>query len=212
MALCCRQAKSLPLLLIDNHLPYPAAILDTFGEVLHRRRRRGRGRFKHPRLKPPRGLLVGVVHKVRDASGRLLRVRTRAPFGRLKEIRARVAELGLGTDINTAHIERLNGTLRSQQARLTRRTRTVSRADSALQWSIWLWRDLYNWVRPHRSLGGSTPAMAEGLSDHAWAVCEYVRYPVHVSELNCSIWREERENALTSALDRYKRLKDLPTS
>lgn len=212
VALCCAQPESLPLLLVDNPLPYPNAILDVFGEVRHRRRRTGRGRRKHPRLKPPRELLVGVVHKVRDASGRLLRVRTSALHGRLKEIRARVAELGIGKDINTAHIERLNGTLRSQQARLTRRTRTVSRMDSTLQWAIWPWRDLYNWVRPHRSLDGSTPAMAEGLSDHAWSVYEYARYPVHVSELDCIIWREERENARTSAWDRFNRLKALPTS
>ncbi len=50
-----------PLLLIDNHLPYPAAILQVFGVIRHRRRKRGRGRLKHPDLKPPPGLLAGVV-------------------------------------------------------------------------------------------------------------------------------------------------------
>ena len=211
VALCC-PGPVLPLLLIDDHLPYPAAILQVFGRVLHRRRRRRWGRKKKPGLKPPPGLLVGVVHKVRDAAGKLVRVRTRALFGRLKAIRGRVAELGIGTAINTSHLERLNGTLRGQQARLGRRTRQVSRGEAWLQWSLWLWRDLYNWVRVHGSLAGRTPAMAQGLSDHVWSVSEYVRYPVHVDELTRAIWAEERQEVLTSALDRHKARKTIPTS
>lgn len=31
-----------PLLLMDDHLPYPSAILEVFGRVKHRRRRGGR--------------------------------------------------------------------------------------------------------------------------------------------------------------------------
>lgn len=69
------------LLLIDNHLPYPNAILQVLGLIRHRRRKRGRGRIKYPDLKPPPGLWVGVVEKVRTATGKLLRVRTRALFG-----------------------------------------------------------------------------------------------------------------------------------
>src|SRR5690606_35429594 len=91
-----------PLLLLDNHLPYPAALLQVFGGVLHRRRKRRRGRKKEPGLKPPPGLLAGIVEKVRDAPGRVIRVRTRALFGRLGAIKARVAALGIGTTINTA--------------------------------------------------------------------------------------------------------------
>jgi hypothetical protein len=67
VALCCPAAY--PLLLIDEHLPYPAAILEDFGVAWHRRRRHGRGRKKYPALKAPAGLLVGVVRKVRDAAG-----------------------------------------------------------------------------------------------------------------------------------------------
>jgi hypothetical protein len=200
------------LLLIDDHLPYPAAILDVFGVVQHRRRPSRRGRKRHPRLKAPEGLWVGVVQKVRDAAGRLRRVQARALFGRRKTIRQRVQELGIGQEINTAHIERLNGTVRGQQARLQRRTRSGSQGEGWLQWSLWLWRDLYNWVRGHRSLGGETPAMALGLSERVWTVWDYVRYPVHVSDLQREQWSERRENALTSALERKKRKKSLPSS
>jgi len=148
VALAVGSMQPLPLLLIDDHRPYPAAILQVFGLIRHRRRKRGRGRRKHPDLKPPPGLWVGVVRKVRNATGKLLRVRTWALFGRKRDIERRMRRLRLGSRINTAHIERLNGSLRGQQARLARRTRNGSRLAEALQWSLGLWRDLHNRTRP----------------------------------------------------------------
>jgi hypothetical protein len=59
-------------MLVDNHLPYPAALLQVFGEILHRRHKRRHGRMKHPGPKPPPDLLAGIVHKVRDSSGNLV--------------------------------------------------------------------------------------------------------------------------------------------
>jgi len=47
------KGKDPPLILIDDHLPYPQALLRVFGQIKHRRRRNGRGRLKYPRLKPP---------------------------------------------------------------------------------------------------------------------------------------------------------------
>lgn len=208
----CRAAAAWPLLLLDNHKPYPAAILQVFGQVRHRRRKRGRGRRKHPDLKPPPGLMVGVVHKIRDATGNLLRVRTKALFGRKRDITERIEHLKIGQQINTAHIERLNGTMRGQQARLARRTRARSRRGRTLIWSLALWRDLYNWTRPHRTLLGRTPAMALGLADALWPVRRYIAHPVHVSDLQRAIWAEDRQTWLTSALDARKHKKRLPIS
>ena len=216
VAMCCRDASRLPLLLLDNHLPYPQAILNVFGVMRHRRRQRGRhgirGRRKKPDLKPPPGLMAGVVCKLRDATGNLLRVRSKALFGRKRDIIARIQDLQLGQQINTAHIERLNGTMRGQQARLTRRTRARSRRGRTLRWSLMLWRDQYNWVRPHRSLGGRTPAMAMGLAPTPWTVQRYVEHPVHVSDLQRSIWAEARQRWITSALKDQKRKELLPAS
>ena len=211
VAACCA-AQPRPLMLIDNHLPYPAAILHVFGRIQHRRRRRGHGKFKHPRLKPPPGLLVGVVLKIRDAAGNLLRVRTRALFGRRKDILRRLGQLGVGREINTAHIERINGTIRGHVARRGRRTRNGSRRRRTLQWALWLWRDLYNWTRAHGSLLGRSPAMALGLAQELWTVGRYMKYPVHVSDLQAELWAEQRQNLLTSALEARIRKKQLPTS
>jgi len=157
--------KDPPLILVDDHLPYPQAILQVFGDIKHRRRKHGRGRLKYPRLKPPADLQVGVVKKLRDDKGHLLKVSSKALFGKKTDIVKRIQKLGVGQKINTSHMERLNGTIRGQQARLIRRTRAGSHLQEMLQYSIWLWRDLYNWTRVHYSLLDETPAMALGLAE-----------------------------------------------
>jgi len=204
-------AKDL-LILMDEHLPYPRAILQVFGVLKYRRRRGRRGRKPYPALKPPPGLLVGVVQKLRDARGNLLKVSTRAFCGRLKDIRRRIRKRQIGRGINTSHLERLNGTMRGQQARLTRRTRNGSRKTTFLQWSLRLWRDVYNYTRIHGSLGGRTPAMALGLAETVWSVLQYVRFPTHVSDLQREFWDEQRNAARESPLDVYLRKKSLPIS
>lgn len=211
VATWCRPRQPL-MIESDEHRPYPQAILDLFGLTRFRRRRNGRGRRKHPDLKPPPGLLYGVVHKVRDALGKLVQVKTRRLFGRRRDILKLLHRFKLGWRINTGHIERVNGTMRTQQTRLARRTRNVSRVASMLLSALRLWRDLYHWVYPHHSLDGSTPAMAMGLTDRIWTVLEYVRYPVHVGEFQRALWAENRENLLTNGLNRKKRRKPLPMS
>lgn len=202
--------KAHPLILIDDHLPYPQAILQVFGQIKHRRRRNGRGRMKYPRLKPPSDLQVGVVKKIRDSRGNLLKVSTKALFGKKKEIVKQIRDLGIGQKINTSHTERLNGTIRGQQARLARRTHNGSHLEKLLQYSIWLWRDLYNWTRVHYSLLDETPAMALSLTSKVWSVLDYVLYPVHVSDFQHQDWAEQRNSVLESAIDVYKKNKALP--
>jgi hypothetical protein len=204
--------KDPPLILIDDHLPYPQAILQIFGQIKHRRRKNGRGRVKYPRLKPPAHMQVGVVKKLRDDKGHLLKVSSKALFGKKKQIEKCIQKLDIGRKINTSHMERLNGTIRGQQARLIRRTRSGSHLEEMLQYSIWLWRDLYNWTRVHYSLQGETPAMALGLTDKVWTVLKYILYPVHVSDFQRWDWAEQRNSVLESAVDVYKRNKALPIS
>ena len=204
--------KEPPLILIDDHPPYPQAILTVFGHIKHRRRKNGRGRLKYPRLKPSPDFQAGVVKKIRDDRGHLLKVSGKAMFGKKKEIEKRIQKLRIGRKINTSHIERLNGTIRGQQARLIRRTHSGSHLEEMLQYSIWLWRDLYNWTRVHYSLLDETPAMALCLTDKVWTVLKYILYPVHVSDLQRRDWAEQRNSVLESAVDVYKRNNALPIS
>jgi len=211
VAACCRPGQRL-LIEADEHRPYPQAILDLFGVTRFGRRRHARGRHKHPTLKPPPGLMVGVVHKRRDEHGNLLGVRKRRLFGRRRDIVKLLRRLKLGRHINTGHIERLNGTMRTQQTRLARRTRNVSHAAKALQAALAVWRDLYHWTRPHSALRGRTPAMAMGLSQRVWSARDYVYHPVHVGDWQRALWAEKRKTLLTTGLNGQKHRKTLPMS
>ena len=92
-----------PLILVDNHPPYPQAILRVFGDIKHRRRKGGRGRFKYPRLKPPADLQVGVVKKPRDDGGNLLKVWTQALFCTKQAIEKRIQNWGSTTRSNLSY-------------------------------------------------------------------------------------------------------------
>jgi hypothetical protein len=84
--------------------------------------------------------------------------------------------------INTAYIERLNATFREHLASLTRRGRALARRTLTLQHGMYLIGTVYNFCTPHASLphasGGTTPAMAAGITDHGWTVQELLSFHV----------------------------------
>lgn len=207
----CQPGKPL-LLEADEHRPYPQAMLDIFGVTRFRRRKRGRGRFKYPDSKPAPGLMIGILHKNRDDAGRLVGIKPKRLCGRLKDIKRCLKRNRIGCQINTAHLERLNGTIRGQQARLARRTRNRTMKVDQLQNAVSLWRDIYHWTRPHISLRNRTPAMAMDLAARLWSVSEYVWHPVHVGEFQRMLWRERHELLLAEGLYHQKHRKPLPIS
>jgi len=199
--------KSLPLFQIDNWKAYYGAFLRIAYRVVYRRRRSRsqRGRRPGPVLAPREDLHVAVVNKIRDASGRVVKVARFALYGTLKAAQKIIADSGIGQMINTSFLERLHATLRGQTARLFRRTRAGSMLVSLLQSQLWLWRDVYNWVRVHRSLQGRTPALAAGLTDHVWSIAEYVRYPVHPDPYDEAEQEDRLKELLDCPLDPRKR-------
>ena len=91
--------------------------------------------------------------------------------------------------INTAFIERLNGTFRSCLGSLARRTRALGRKAERLAAGAFLVGTVYNFCTEHESLRlpglvgghkwlGRTPALAAGLTDHCWSVKELLSYRV----------------------------------
>jgi transposase-like protein/IS1 family transposase len=74
--------------------------------------------------------------------------------------------------ISTSHIERFNLTVRMHNRRHTRLTNAHSKSlkhHVAMQAIFVAW---YNFCRKHETLKGKTPAMASGLADDAWTICE----------------------------------------
>jgi len=76
--------------------------------------------------------------------------------------------------ISTSIVERSNLTLRMSQRRWTRLTNAHSKKFENMEAAFALHACVYNWTRRHSSLSGETPAMAAGLTDHAWTIAEVV--------------------------------------
>jgi hypothetical protein len=85
--------------------------------------------------------------------------------------------------LNTAFIERLNGTFRSRLAVLGRRTRCAARRATTVTRGMYLVGTVYNFCCAHSSLTTKagrrqSPVMAAGLTDHVWTVGELLHYRV----------------------------------
>jgi hypothetical protein len=90
-----------------------------------------------------------------------------------------------GVVLNTAFIERLNGTFRERLACLTRKSRHAAHRLRALETGMYLIGCTYNFCFAHHELSktkhiGSacTPAMAASLTDHVWSICELLSYRI----------------------------------
>jgi transposase-like protein len=195
----------LPVWLSDGWKAYPAALLQVLGRVSQRRRRGPRGRHPQPQLVPPKDLFYGQVVKVRDGTGKLLRVISRVVYGGPRRFVLEMASRGLRPSIHTAFMERWYGTLRGLCAPLRRRTRCGSSSQRRHQARVWLVVDLYNFVLPHKSLrqqGRShTPAMTIGLAQHVWSDRDYLWYPVHPDPLSRQFMQQRVKALLTPALE-----------
>jgi IS1 family transposase/transposase-like protein len=169
------------LIMTDEFAPYPGAILEVFGEVVVPPRTGKRGRPRKPYKVAPEGLNYATVHKTRK-KGRVVEVVTRVIFGTAATVGAALGRSTVSRAVNTALVERQNGTDRNRNARKVRKTYCFSK-----DW--WIHRAVtfftmysYNFcwaVRTLRAEGGPkrTPAMAAGLTDHVWTLAEWLKRP-----------------------------------
>ena len=110
--------------------------------------------------------------------------------------------------LNTAFIERLNGTFRSRLALLGRRTRCAARRAATVRRGMYLVGTVYNFCSVHSSLrlengGLQTPAMAAGLTDHVWTVGEMLRHRVPPPRWEPPRRRGRRSKAVQALVDRW---------
>jgi transposase-like protein len=110
--------------------------------------------------------------------------------------------------LNTAFIERLNGTFRSRLAVLGRRTRCAARRAATVVQGMYLVGTVYNFCSPHASLRledgrAQTPAMAAGITDHIWTVSEVLHRRVAPSRWEPPRQRGRRSKALQALIDRW---------
>jgi transposase-like protein len=171
------------LVCVDGLSSYVGAIKRAFSA---RVRTGKRGRPPHI---CPAGLLLAQVVKT-SAKRRVVDVSRRVVLGSAAAV-AQVLTTASGGrhQINTAYIERLNGTFRACLAPLARRTRGLAHGEALLTAGMFLVGTAYNFVWCHESLRlrnagpglkwrQRTPAMAAGLTDHPWTMEDLLRYQV----------------------------------
>jgi hypothetical protein len=129
-------------------------------------------------------LHIGTVIK-RTEKKRVVEITRKMAHGLLEQAEQLLQLSGGGSVLNTACIERLNGTFRERLASLTRKCRHAASRLQALHTGMYLIGCTYNFCLAHQELSKAkhwgracTPAMASGLTDHVWSVCELLRYKV----------------------------------
>lgn len=181
---CCLPLRTL-LVLTDGWSAYPGSIRRAFREKV--KPAGGRGRCA---LQEWAEILIGTVMK-KTAKKRVVKVIRRMAQGTLERANEVLSHTMGGKELNTAFIERFNGTMRERLASLTRRCRHAAHRVAALEAGMWLVGCTYNWCWPHHELSRRltqaqgckgevliTPAMASGLTDHIWSVREVLTYRI----------------------------------
>jgi IS1 family transposase len=173
------------LLTSDEHAPYATAIEEAYHQLVPVAKRPGPGRPPKPKRVLPAALCYATVCKQRE-QGRVVAVRRTLVFGLACVLALLLGRSRVSKTINTAFVERHNGTDRRQNGRKHRKTYGFSKDAGTHHAATYFIGYSYNFCWAVRTLdikdeGGSkqrrTPAMAAGLADHVWTLQEWLTYP-----------------------------------
>ena len=124
--------------------------------------------------------LVAVALAASAQGGK--RATTTIVFGTAASVRAALARSAVSRTVNTAFVERHNGTTRNRDARKVRKTYHFSKDWWTHRAATFFSQYSYNFCWPVRTLkekGGEarTPAMMAKLADHVWTLVEWIKRP-----------------------------------
>lgn len=175
---CCHLVQSL-LVCTDGFAAYPKSIVRVFREKV--KKKSGRGRCC---LEVWPSLCIATVIK-KTQKKRVVEITRKMTRGVVEKAQELLLLTHGGSELNTAFIERLNGTFRERLASLTRKCRHAAARLETLEKGMYLIGCTYNFCFPHQQLSKSfhfghpiTPAMAAGLTDHIWSIQELLRYKI----------------------------------
>lgn len=173
------------LITSDEYRPYRTAILNIYGRKIVPPRTGKPGRPKKPYMDPPENITYATVHKTRE-KGRGTKIEFRTVFGTGESVREALEKSAVSRQVNTAFIERHNGTDRNRNCRKARKTYCFSKDWDIHKAVTYFTMYSYNFCWPVRTLRqknvygiweSRTPAMAAGLTDHVWSLREWITYP-----------------------------------
>jgi transposase-like protein len=187
----CASGASQLLICVDGWSAYPNAILRAFPQQIKEGLLQGRAQMQvWPQL------IIGQVIKTQKKY-RLISVQHSLLRGTEQGLAACLTQSKGGTQINTAYIERFNGTIRERLASLTRKCRHASAHLEPFQWGMYLIGCTYNLCWIHDQLG-QTPAVAAGLTDHTWSLQQVLTYKV-TPQLLASMHEAQRQDRIPSS-------------
>jgi transposase-like protein/IS1 family transposase len=173
---CAGTARAL-LVATDGWAAYPNSIQRAFREKI--KETAGRGRAC---LRVWQELCIATVIK-RTEKRHVVEVTRKMTRGTDEQAQELLKHSQGGSVLNTAFIERLNGTMRERLAILTRKCRHAARRLHAVETGMYLMGTTYNFCFPHHELSKGkqrgypcTPAMAAGLTDHVWSIFEVLGF------------------------------------
>ncbi len=179
----CAQRVCALLVCTDGWAAYPGSIRRAFREKVKTTAGRGRACLQvWPELHIGRVIKHTVKHHVTHVTRQMA-------HGMLERATTLLTASQGGSVLNTAFIERFNGTMRERLACLTRNCRHAAHRLAALHTGMYLLGCTSHFCWPHHELSRSapdaetgkrswearTPAMASGLTDHVWSVFELMR-------------------------------------
>ena len=173
------------LITSDEYKPYKKAVLKAYGRNITPPATGKRGRPKGSRRVPDKDLKYATVHK-RRRKGRVVKIDLRGIFGSESVIQAAIEASAVSKMINTAFVERHNGTDRNRNARKVRKSYCFSKDWDVHNAMTYFTMYSYNFCWPVRTLRvqdrddrwrSRTPAMVAGLTDHVWSLHEWLTYP-----------------------------------
>ena len=178
-------SNKIELITSDEYKPYRTAVLNTYGKKVVPPRTGKPGRPAKPYMEPPENISYATVHKTRE-NGRVVKIEFRTVFGTDESVREALEKSSVSSQVNTAFIERNNGTDRNRNARKVRKTYCFSKDPDIHEKVTYFTMYSYNFcwqVRTLRRTDGQgtpvnrSPAMAAGLTDHVWSLREWITYP-----------------------------------
>lgn len=178
-----RVTKRIPDLFSSDQLDqYTKALLYVYGRIDYPTRKPGPGRPPSPRIVPTKDLnYVHVVKQYKEY--RVVNVSRKIVFGDPQKIEKILSESLVSEKINTAYVERNNGTIRHMDSRCVRKTLCFSKSKTNHERQLALTLAYCHLCRPHRTLSKryrqpTTPFMSANLTDHVWTMSELLNFKV----------------------------------
>jgi hypothetical protein len=178
------------LICTDEYAVYETVILDTYGVCKHELELtpEEEAEFSLGEFHFPEEITYATVQK--QKGGRVAAVTQRLVLGSEEHLEETLEDSEHSRTVNTSFVERYHATQRQFNARKKRKAYTFSKELSlheAATWLVVLWYNFGWCVRTLRQkvqeapprYHQRTPAMAAGLTDHAWTMPELLRYPLY---------------------------------